>query len=67
MIVLDGQSAMPPAWTTVTQRGTGLGERLHHAFVATRRPGVASLPLGMDTPQATVRQLTASPEALAAP
>jgi glycosyltransferase A (GT-A) superfamily protein (DUF2064 family) len=51
----------------VAQRGTGLGERLHHAFADTRRPGVASLLLGMDTPQVTVRLLTASLAALATP
>jgi rSAM/selenodomain-associated transferase 1 len=52
-IVLSGRWITPPGWRVVPQRGDGLAERLHHAFLDTRRPGAASLLVGMDTPQLT--------------
>ena len=50
-IVLSGTMATPAGWRTVRQRGAELGERLAHAFADTARPGMASLLIGMDTPQ----------------
>lgn len=52
-VVLSGRYAAPPGWWVVPQRGRGLGERLAHAFADTAVPGVASLLVGMDTPQLT--------------
>ncbi|GIH15002.1 TIGR04282 family arsenosugar biosynthesis glycosyltransferase [Rugosimonospora africana] len=52
-MVLSGQYAAPPGWWVAPQRGTELGERLAHAFADTALPGVASLLIGMDTPQIT--------------
>jgi glycosyltransferase A (GT-A) superfamily protein (DUF2064 family) len=52
-IVLCGQLAAPAGWTVVPQRGDGLAERLAHGFADTALPGVASLLIGMDTPQVT--------------
>jgi hypothetical protein len=52
-IVLDGRCGAPAGWQVVPQRGGGLGERLAHAFADTALPGVASLLVGMDTPQIT--------------
>jgi glycosyltransferase A (GT-A) superfamily protein (DUF2064 family) len=50
-LVLSGQYPAPPGWHTVPQRGDGLGQRLAAAFADTARPGVATLLIGMDTPQ----------------
>jgi len=52
-IVLSGQYPAPAGWHTVTQRGTGLAERLVHAYADTALPDTATLLLGMDTPQLT--------------
>jgi rSAM/selenodomain-associated transferase 1 len=52
-IVLSGRYTAPPGWWVVPQRGGGLGERLAHAFADTALPNVASLLVGMDTPQLT--------------
>jgi glycosyltransferase A (GT-A) superfamily protein (DUF2064 family) len=57
-LVHTGTMAAPSGWEAVPQRGVGLGERLHHAFVDTARPGLASLLVGMDTPQLTPVELT---------
>ena len=35
VLVLDGRFAAPPGWSTVAQRGDGLGERLRNAFADT--------------------------------
>jgi rSAM/selenodomain-associated transferase 1 len=51
VLVVDGDLAAPAGWDRVEQRGAGLGERLANAFADTRRDGVASLLIGMDTPQ----------------
>jgi hypothetical protein len=52
-IVLSGLYAAPLGWRAVPQRGRGLGKRLASAFGDTALPGVASLLIGMDTPQIT--------------
>jgi uncharacterized protein len=57
-IVLSGQYRAPAGWCTVAQRGNGRGERLANAFADTALPGVASLLIGMDTPQVTSTMLT---------
>ncbi|HEY0532925.1 MAG TPA: DUF2064 domain-containing protein [Actinoplanes sp.] len=56
-LVVDGDLPAPPGWSRTPQRGGPLGERLAHAFADTAIPGVASLLIGMDTPQATVELL----------
>ncbi|GAA4607955.1 rSAM/selenodomain-associated transferase 1 [Actinoplanes octamycinicus] len=63
-LVLDGDHPAPPGWTTVPQRGDGLGERLAHAFADTALPGVPALLIGMDTPQLTGDLLSAAAGAL---
>jgi rSAM/selenodomain-associated transferase 1 len=57
VLVLDGTHPAPDGWTTVRQRGVGLGERLTQAFADTRRPGRPTLLIGMDTPQVTASLL----------
>jgi uncharacterized protein len=57
VLVLSGPAPTPPGWRTLPQHGTGLGERLAHAYTATAIPGVASVLVGMDTPQLTPAHL----------
>jgi uncharacterized protein len=59
-LVLSGQYASPPGWRTVPQRGDGLGPRLAAAFADTALPGVATLLIGMDTPQVDADLLAAT-------
>jgi len=73
-LVLDGRYPAPALWRTVAQHGTGLGERLAHAFTDTAVPGRASLLVGMDTPQLTpellgevMQRLDAGADAVLAP
>jgi hypothetical protein len=51
-LVVDGDLAGPAGWHRLPQRGDGLGARLTNAFADSRRSGMPSLLLGMDTPQA---------------
>lgn len=51
VLVLDGAYPQRPGWETVTQHGPDLGHRLAHGCAATARPGLATLLVGMDTPQ----------------
>jgi hypothetical protein len=51
VLVVDGDLPAPAGWHRVVQRGVGLGARLATAFADTGRPGLASLLVGMDTPQ----------------
>jgi glycosyltransferase A (GT-A) superfamily protein (DUF2064 family) len=55
--VVDGWYAVPAGWGRTAQRGSGLPERLVHAFRDTRVPGLATVLIGMDTPQVTVARL----------
>jgi rSAM/selenodomain-associated transferase 1 len=66
VLVLDGTHPAPAGWTTVRQRGVGLGERLTQAFADTRRPGRSTLLIGMDTPQVTASLLGRAFEVLTA-
>jgi len=51
---------LPPAgWGLVRQHGDGLGRRLAHAFADTAAHGLATLLIGMDTPQISPGQLAA--------
>ena len=50
-VVLSGQYPVPADWFSVRQRGHLLGEQLANAFADTALPRVASLLIGMDTPQ----------------
>jgi glycosyltransferase A (GT-A) superfamily protein (DUF2064 family) len=59
-LVVDGDHRAPAGWARVAQRGGLLGERLAYAYADTRVPGVASLLIGMDTPQVTVALLEAA-------
>ena len=52
ILVIEGSRPAPPGWKRVVQRGGSLGERLTYAYADTAVPGVASLLIGMDTPQA---------------
>jgi glycosyltransferase A (GT-A) superfamily protein (DUF2064 family) len=56
-LVLSGDWPVPEGWSTVAQRGHGLGQRLAAAYEDTARPGVGSLLVGMDTPQVRRRLL----------
>ncbi|MEV4514463.1 DUF2064 domain-containing protein [Dactylosporangium sp. NPDC049525] len=64
-LVVDGDLAAPPGWQRRPQRGAGLGERLAAAYADTARPGVATLLVGMDTPQLRVGHVVAACAALA--
>jgi rSAM/selenodomain-associated transferase 1 len=64
-LVVDGDLAAPPGWARVPQRGAGLGQRLAAAYADTARPGVATLLVGMDTPQLRVGHLLAAAARLA--
>ncbi len=57
VLVVDGALPAPAGWARMPQRGGLLGERLTHAFADTARPGVASLLIGMDTPQVSAELL----------
>lgn len=52
-LVVSGRHAAPPGWASVAQRGTGLAERLVHAYADTAVDGLAQVLVGMDTPQLT--------------
>ena len=64
-LVADGPLPAPPGWARIAQRGAGLGERLAAAYADTARPGIATLLVGMDTPQLGVADLVAAAAALA--
>jgi glycosyltransferase A (GT-A) superfamily protein (DUF2064 family) len=64
VLVVDGALPHRPGWTIVPQCGGGLDVRLAHAFVSTARPGVASILIGMDTPQVTPALLAQARDAL---
>jgi glycosyltransferase A (GT-A) superfamily protein (DUF2064 family) len=57
-LLLDGRHPAPEGWHVVAQRGEGLAHRLANGYADTARPGVASLLVGMDTPQLTPALLT---------
>lgn len=65
-LVIEGPHPAPPGWHRFPQRGAGLGARLAHAFTDTRRAGVPSLLIGMDTPQVTADRLAGAATALRA-
>jgi uncharacterized protein len=64
ILVLDGQWAAPAGWAIVPQRGDALGQRLAHAYADTALPGVATVLVGMDTPQVDPVRLAAAGAAL---
>jgi glycosyltransferase A (GT-A) superfamily protein (DUF2064 family) len=64
-LVVLGQYRPPLGWRVVRQRGDGLAQRLHHAFIDTAEPGLATLLIGMDTPQVTPDGLAAVAAGLA--
>jgi len=63
-LVLDGEYAVPDGWARRRQRGDGLPDRLAAAFRDTRLPGLPSLLIGMDTPQAGPALLGAAADRL---
>jgi glycosyltransferase A (GT-A) superfamily protein (DUF2064 family) len=63
-LVLSGTYPVPTGWRSVRQRGAGLGERLANGFADTAMPGVASVLIGMDTPQVDAARLAAVVSAL---
>jgi rSAM/selenodomain-associated transferase 1 len=64
-LVVDGDLAAPPGWHRQPQRGAELGERLAAAYADTALPGVATLLVGMDTPQLRLGHLVTACAALA--
>lgn len=64
VLALDGRPGpwLPDGWDVIPQRGSGLAERLAHAFADAGGP---ALLVGMDTPQVTARELRAGVAALA--
>jgi rSAM/selenodomain-associated transferase 1 len=66
VLVLDGAPGpwLPAGFEVLPQRGDGLDERLAHAFADV---GAGGLLIGMDTPQVTPAQLTASLDVLDGP
>jgi glycosyltransferase A (GT-A) superfamily protein (DUF2064 family) len=59
ILLLDGDYPAPQGWEVTRQRGEGLAVRLANGFAETSRPGVATLLIGMDTPQVTPSLLDA--------
>ncbi|WP_067494915.1 TIGR04282 family arsenosugar biosynthesis glycosyltransferase [Actinoplanes sp. TFC3] len=53
VLLIDGDMPAPPGWRRVDQRGGTLGNRLAAGFTDSARTGVASVLIGMDTPQVT--------------
>ena len=66
VLVVDGDHPAPSGWDRTAQRGGLLGERLTHAYADTLRPGVASLLIGMDTPQVSPALLEEAVDRLSA-
>jgi glycosyltransferase A (GT-A) superfamily protein (DUF2064 family) len=58
-LAIHGVYRPPPGWGLVAQRGDGLAHRLAHALADTWVPGLATLLIGMDTPQVTPARLSA--------
>jgi hypothetical protein len=56
-LVVSGRFRPPAGWGAAGQRGDSFAERLAGAFQDTGQPGVASLLIGMDTPQLTPARL----------
>ncbi|AGZ42968.1 TIGR04282 family arsenosugar biosynthesis glycosyltransferase [Actinoplanes friuliensis] len=63
-LVVEGDHPTPAGWNRMPQRGGTLGERLAHAYADTRIDGMASLLIGMDTPQVTAGLLDAAADEL---
>ena len=57
-LVMAGTMPTPYGWRAIVQRGSCHGERLANAFVDAAEPGLASLLIGMDSPQVTSGLLT---------
>jgi rSAM/selenodomain-associated transferase 1 len=55
---VDGLLWPRPGWEVCDQRGSALGERIANAFADTAERGLASLLIGMDTPQVTGQLLS---------
>lgn len=53
VLLLEGDYPAPAGWEVVTQRGNGLAQRLANGFADTAAEGVATVLIGMDTPQVT--------------
>lgn len=53
ILLLDGRFRPPSGWEVHPQHGDGLGARLANGFTETAHPGLATLLIGMDTPQIT--------------
>jgi glycosyltransferase A (GT-A) superfamily protein (DUF2064 family) len=51
--VVDAPVWPRPGWEACDQRGAALADRIANAFADTARPGLATLLIGMDTPQVT--------------
>ena len=66
VLVVDGDHPAPAGWARVVQRGGPLGERLTHAYADTHVPGMASLLIGMDTPQVSPALLEEAVDRLSA-
>jgi rSAM/selenodomain-associated transferase 1 len=64
ILVIDGQWSAPAGWAIATQRGDRLGQRLAHAYGDTALPGIATVLVGMDTPQLNCGHLAAVAAAL---
>ncbi|WP_238016811.1 DUF2064 domain-containing protein [Dactylosporangium sp. AC04546] len=64
LVVDDELGAPPPGWCLTGQRGGPLDERIAAAYRDTALPGVASLLVGMDTPQLTPAHLGHAAERL---
>lgn len=65
VLALDGGPVpIPPGVAVLPQRGEGLAHRLANAYADSARPGLATLLVGMDTPQLDPALLTAAIEGL---
>jgi rSAM/selenodomain-associated transferase 1 len=64
LLLVDGHHPAPPAWESVPQRGDGLAARLAHAFQDLARPGLATLIVAGDAPQASPAMLATAADCL---
>jgi glycosyltransferase A (GT-A) superfamily protein (DUF2064 family) len=57
ILAVDGVFEGPPGWDVVPQRGESLGARIARAFADSYRPGTATVLVGMDTPQLSIKDV----------
>jgi uncharacterized protein len=67
VLAVDGVYPAPAGWESLPQRGGSLGSRLAGAFADSYRAGMATVLIGMDTPQLSSHDLDEAFRRLATP